>query len=137
MGMAAATLSGYETAHSKACMPPIDPPATASKRSMPRKSTRLFCTRTMSPMVITGNDRPNGQPVCGLTDDGPVVPWQPPSTFEQIMKYFSVSNALPGPIMLSHQPGFPVSWLIPAACASPENACRMRIALDFDAFNAP
>ena len=32
--------------------------------------------------------------------------------------------------MLSHQPGLPPSWLMPAACASPEKACRTRIALD-------
>ena len=50
-----------------------------------------------------------GQPVSGLIEAGPVVPRQPPSTFEQITKYLSVSNALPGPIMLSHQPGLPVS----------------------------
>ena len=112
-------------------MPPIDPPATASSRSMPRKSISFVCSRTMSPMVITGNDMAYGQPVCGLIDEGPVVPWQPPSTLEQMMKYLSVSNALPGPIMLSHQPGLPVSALIPAACASPEKACRIRMALDF------
>ena len=91
----------------------------------------------MSPIVITGNDIAYGQPVWGLTEDGPVVPWQPPSTLEQMMKYFSVSNALAGPIMLSHQPGLPVSGLMPAACASPENACRIRMALDFAAFSSP
>ena len=37
-------------------MPPIDPPATASSRSMPNESISIFCSRTMSPMVITGND---------------------------------------------------------------------------------
>ena len=51
-----------------------------------------------------------------------MVPLQPPSTLEQMTKYLVVSNALPGPTMLSHQPGLPPSWLIPAACASPENA---------------
>ena len=43
---------------------------------------------------------------CITPFDGPVVPEQPPSTFEQITKYFSVSNALPGPMHESHQPGF-------------------------------
>ncbi|MEI9976038.1 MAG: hypothetical protein WDO73_30655 [Ignavibacteriota bacterium] len=33
---------------------------------------------------------------------------------EQITKYLVVSNALPGPIMLSHHPGWPLSALIPA-----------------------
>src|SRR5437870_13685648 len=70
-------------------------------------------------------------------DAGPVVPWHPPKTFEQMTKYLSVSNAFPGPMVLSHQPGLPVSWLMPAACASPENACRIKIALDFEALSAP
>jgi hypothetical protein len=38
-----------------------------------------------------------------------VVPRHPPSTLEEITKYLFVSNALPGPIMLSHQPGLPVA----------------------------
>ena len=59
-----------------------------------------------------------------------MVPRQPPSTFEQMTKYLLVSKALPGPIMLSHQPGLPVSALMPAACASPEKACSTRMALD-------
>ncbi len=37
-------------------MPPIDPPVTASSRGMPSASISIFCSRTMSPMVITGND---------------------------------------------------------------------------------
>ena len=37
---------------------------------------------------------------------GPVVPLQPPRTFEQMTKYLSVSKPLPGPIISSHQPGF-------------------------------
>ena len=65
------------------------------------------------------------------------MPWQPPSTLEQMMKYWSVSNALPGPIMLSHQPGLPFSWLMPAACASPEKACVIKMALDWSAFRWP
>jgi hypothetical protein len=84
----------------------------------------------MSPMVITGNDMAYGRPVAGLMEEGPVVPRHPPSTLLQITKYLLVSNALPGPIMLSHQPGLPVSWLMPAAWASPENACSTRMALD-------
>jgi len=60
-------------------------------------------------LVITGNDMVYGQPVAGLSDPGPVVPRHPPSTLEQITKYMFASNALPGPIMLSHQPGLPVA----------------------------
>src|ERR1035438_2948594 len=91
----------------------------------------------MSRMVITGNDMAYGQPVAGLMEAGPVLPRQPPRTFEQMTKYLLVSKALPGPIMLSHQPGLPVSGLTPAACASPEKACRIRMALLLGAFNAP
>ncbi len=32
-------------------------------------------------MVMTGKSRPQGRPVAGFVDDGPVVPRQPPSTF--------------------------------------------------------
>ncbi len=70
-------------------------------------------------------------------EEGPVVPRHPPSTLEQITKYLLVSNALPGPIMLSHQPGLPVSGLMPAAWASPEKACSTRMALVLAAFNSP
>ena len=35
-GMAATTLSGYLTHHSKTCIPPIEPPTTASNFSMPK-----------------------------------------------------------------------------------------------------
>ena len=36
IGIAASTRSGYEIAHSSTCIPPIEPPQTASRRSMPR-----------------------------------------------------------------------------------------------------
>ena len=58
----------------------------------------------MSATVMTGKSDPYGRPVAGLTDEGPVVPRQPPSRFVQTTKKRSVSNALPGPIMPSHQP---------------------------------
>src|ERR1035441_9962523 len=136
-GMALTTDSGYAAAHSSACIPPIDPPVTDSRRWIPKESISIFCKRTMSPMVITGNDMAYGQPVAGLSDEGPVVPRHPPSTLEQITKYLLVSNALPGPIMLSHQPGLPVSALMPAAWASPEKACSTTMALVLAAFNSP
>src|SRR5438552_15106270 len=124
MGMALTTDSGYAAAHSSACMPPIEPPETESRRLMPKESTSIFCKRTMSPMVITGKDMAYGQPVAGLSEEGPVVPRQPPNTLEQITKYLLVSKALATPIMLSHQPGLPVSELISAAWGSPEKACN-------------
>ena len=58
----------------------------------------------MSATVITGKSDPYGLPVAGLMDEGPVVPRQPPSRFVETTKKRSVSNALPGPIMPSHQP---------------------------------
>src|ERR1035441_1002754 len=78
IGMALTTDSGYAAAHSSACIPPIDPPVTDSRRWMPKESISIFCKRTMSPMVITGNDMAYGQPVAGLSDPGPVVPRHPP-----------------------------------------------------------
>src|SRR5487761_2601768 len=131
MGSAAATLPGYATAHSSACMPPIDPPATASSLFMPRESMSIFCNRTMSARVTTGNDIAHGSPVSGLMEEGPVVPRHPLNTLEQITKYLSVSKPFPGPIMLDHQPPSP------AACASPENAWATRIAFDFASFRVP
>ncbi len=46
----------------------------------------MACARTMSRMVMTGNSRPQGLPVAGLVEDGPVVPMQAPTTFGQITK---------------------------------------------------
>ncbi len=105
IGMAATTLSGYRTAHSSTCMPPMEPPSTARSLRMPRCSTRRFWTLTMSSIVMIGKSRPQGRPVAGLIEDGPVVPLQPPSTFEQITKYRLVSMPFRGPTMMSHQPG--------------------------------
>src|SRR5499426_3714908 len=58
----------------------------------------------MSATVITGKSDPYGLPVLESTDDGPVVPRQPPSRFVETTKKRSVSKALPGPIIPSHQP---------------------------------
>src|SRR3954447_17229181 len=99
----------------------------------------------MSATVITGKSEPYGVPVAGSTDDGPVVPRQPPSRLVETTKKRSVSNALPGPIIPSQQPSpWPVSpsrslapnpssvlcsaasFEKPAACASP---LRLDIAL--------
>ena len=50
-----------------------------------------------------GKSRPYGSPVAGSIDDGPVVPWQPPSRFAHITKKRSVSTARPGPTSVLHQ----------------------------------
>ena len=54
-----------------------------------------------------------------MIDAGPVVPMQPPTTFEQMTKKRSVSIALPGPTMRLHQPVLPVSGLTLATYWSP------------------
>ena len=137
----ASTWSGNRIAHSNACIPPSEPPATAASRSMPSTSRNARSVRTMSATVITGKSGPYGAPVAGSADDGPVVPRQPPSRFVDTTKKRSVSNALPGPIIPSHQPSaLPVrpsrssaanpsrvlasggAFAKPAACASPLSA---------------
>ena len=71
---------------------------------MPRTSRNARSVRTMSATVITGKSDPYGRPVAGSIDDGPVVPRQPPSRLVETTKKRSVSKALPGPIIPSHQP---------------------------------
>ena len=71
---------------------------------MPSTSRNARSVRTMSATVMTGKSDPYGRPVAGSIDDGPVVPRQPPSRFVETTKKRSVSNALPGPIIPSHQP---------------------------------
>ena len=58
----------------------------------------------MSRIVSVGNLLPQRLP-SGAIEDGPVLPWQPPITFGQMMKYLSVSNGSPGPTIEGHQPG--------------------------------
>ena len=48
-------------------------------------------------------------PVAGLVEAGPEEPMQPPTTLGQMMKYRSESIGRPGPTMVSHQPGLPVT----------------------------
>ena len=124
------TRSGCEIAHCSACMPPMEPPTTASSRSMPRWSSSSAWASTMSATVMIGKCVPYGRPVRGSTDEGPVDPLQPPMTFEEMTKYFSVSSALPGPMSMSHQPGRLSSGECrPATCASPDSACSTSTAL--------
>ena len=86
IGTEVKTRSGYETAHSSACMPPIDPPITQNSWSMPRWSSTMAWARTMSAIVMTGKSRPQRLPVAGLISFGPVDPMQPPSTLTQTTK---------------------------------------------------
>ena len=90
-------------------MPPIEPPITASRVSMPSASSSMAWARTMSRMVTRGKSKPKGLPVAGSISAGPVVPMQPPMTLAQITKKRSVSIGLPGPTIMVHQPGLPVT----------------------------
>jgi len=65
-------------------------------------------------------------------------PLQPPSTLEQITKYLLVSMPLPGPTMISHQPGLrsAASWK-PATWASPVRAWQSSTALLRSALSVP
>ena len=132
------TRRGYMTAHSSACMPPIDPPITDSQRVIPRYSPNLDWARTMSRIVTTGKRDPYGRPSSGCGDDGPVDPWQPPSTLAHTTKYLSVSMGLPGPIVSSHHPG--AVWprpAGPAAWLSPVHAWQTSTALAASASRRP
>ncbi len=80
---------------------------------------------------------PYGSPVLGLTDDGPVVPWHPPSRLAQTTKNRFVSNGRPGPMMLSHQPRRRGSPWWPAAWASPVSAWHTTIALSRASLSSP
>ena len=69
---------------------------------------------------------------------GPVEPWQPPRLFRPITKKRSVSIALPGPTMLSHQPTFFTSpGLTPATWWLPESAWQTSTALERSALSVP
>ena len=56
----------------------------------------LAWARTMSRMVTMGKSSPQGFPVAGFVEAGPVVPMQAPSTLVQITKKRFVSIGLPG-----------------------------------------
>ena len=143
-------------AHSNACIPPSEPPATAASRSIPSSVRNARSVRTMSATVITGKSGPYGLPVAGSVDEGPVVPRQPPSRFVETTKKRSVSNALPGPIIPSHQPSdLPTApsrssapnpsrvlssdgvFAKPAAWASPLSAWHTRMTLSRRGERAP
>ena len=71
--MSRSTRSGAMTAHSRARIPPMEPPTTAAQRPMPSASARAISTATWSRTVMSGNREPNGAP-SGAGDEGPVVP---------------------------------------------------------------
>ena len=86
------TRCGYMTAHSSTCIPPIDPPTTACQRG---HAERVGEASLGAHHVA---DRDDGEPravrlaaVPGNGDDGPVDPWQPPSTLGQTTNQRSVS----------------------------------------------
>lgn len=62
-----------------------------------------------------GKSGPYGFLVSGFMVVGPVDPAHPPRTFEHMIKYFSVSRHLPGPMIISHYPGFLSPSYHPAA----------------------
>ena len=105
MGTIDATRSGYITAHSSTCIPPIEPPITLCQRRIPRWSASAAWLRTQSRTDTTGKRLPHGSPSSGCGLAGPVVPWQPPSTLAHTTNQRSVSIARPGPMSPSHQPG--------------------------------
>ena len=64
------TRFGKAAVHCSACMPPIEPPTTQNRVSMPRRSISMACARTMSGMVMTGKSSPHSLPVAGLVEAG-------------------------------------------------------------------
>ena len=96
--------SGYRIAHGSACMPPRLPPITAANC---RDAEAVGQPRLRVDPVLDRDQRkvaPQGLPVAGSIDCGPVEPKQLPRLFTPMTKKRSVSSGLPGPIMLSHQP---------------------------------
>lgn len=129
--------SGRLTAHSSARIPPMEPPTTAAHRPMPSTSASAASAATWSRTVRYGKREPQGAR-SGPGEEGPVLPWQPPSTFGATTNHRSVSSARPGPTSASHQPG--VGWpgpAGPAAWLSPVSACRTSTALEPSAARRP
>jgi len=65
---------GYDSDHCRACIPPIDPPTTACSRRTPRRAMSARCTVTKSLISSNGKSSPQGLPVAGLIEPGPVLP---------------------------------------------------------------
>jgi hypothetical protein len=110
-------------------MPPIEPPMTAAHRSMPSSSEKAAWAATWSRMVRCGNREPHST-ASGPKDDGPVLPWQPPSMLGATTNQRSVSTARPGPTTPPHQPAVRWPWLAwPTTWLSPVSACSSSTAL--------
>src|SRR5215475_2101806 len=119
-------------------MPPRLPPITAAKRSMPSRSASRACASTQSSTVTIGKSEPQGWPVAGLVDIGPLEPKQLPRLFTPTTKKRSVSTGFPGPTMLSHQPslsGTPAC--VPATWCEALSAWQTRIAFERSALSSP
>ena len=67
-------------------MPPMEPPTTANRVSIPSAATSSAWARTMSAMVMTGKFSPYSRPETGSCEEGPVEPMQPPSTLAHTTK---------------------------------------------------
>ncbi len=90
----------------------------------------------MSSIVTEGKSSAKGRRVRGSSEEGPVEPWQEPSTFEQTTKNRSVSSASPGPMNSSHHPGSGASGLL-RACDPGVSPVWRRIALSRASLRAP
>src|SRR3546814_19837111 len=85
-----------------------------------------------------GNAAPHGLPVAGLTLAGPVEPKHEPRLLTPITKNRVVSNALPGPTMLYHQPISLGSLAdLPATCCDAFQAWHTSTAIVWAPFNVP
>ncbi len=136
--MQSPTRSGQVIAQLRACMPPSDPPITAAKRPMPKWSATRAWACTQSSTVSSGNDAPQGRPVAGSIVAGPVEPKHDPRLLTPMTKNRSVSTALPGPTMLSHQPIWSGrSASMPATWCEAFSAWQTSTALLRAAFNWP
>ena len=62
---------------------------------------------------------------------------QPPSTLGQMTKKRSVSIGLPGPTMVSHQPGLPVTGCSLADVLVAGQRVQTRMAFDLAALSSP
>src|SRR5699024_3795769 len=98
--------------------------------------TNLACTQSST--VRMGKSAPHGLPVAGLMLAGPVDPKQEPMLLTPMTKKRSVSTALPGPTMLSHQPmSVGSSGLIPATWWDAFRAWQTSTALLAVSFSVP
>src|SRR6478609_2926236 len=97
-------------------MPPIELPITQASVSMPSDRTTACAAFAQSSIDRSGKARRYGVPVAASIDAGPVEPLQLPRLLTHTTNQRSVSIALPGPTIASHQPasGLPA---LAAACA--------------------